>query len=322
VKTNIAEPCPRIRVGKDVIKIAGDSFYAQFGRTGNTCDLNMWQLDRPVRFRRIGTSIHVVFGDTLCGRLLESFPSESLAAAAFMRLRSKLHWHMRWRAITAIWKGIVRWVALPVLLAMLALALNMATTRGMGAAAMAGPPGSAPLVPVPASVGVPAARPLPAVSPAELAKAMADGVKSGKYSVKLSGGSKGTLYVFSDPSCPHCRELEPELDTLARDYTIFVFPVTVIGGEQSTHRTAKLLCTKPSERATMWKKIVNGGDIQGTECADGAASVAANDQFFRVMRFIGTPTIISAAGEQLPDTLANTAPAIDAWMRQAGGAQK
>lgn len=314
----------------DIIRPFEKSLFVQFGSTGELQHVSTLRLDQGVTFIRSGNTIEARYHDGAGEAfVVERFSSEPLANTAFHNLQAALKRYARVRRFAGCWKATVKWGFAPFAVAVLALGLNMAATRAMGGAAAGGigVAGAAPMVPLPSNLGAAAvqqpiaARPAVA-SPAELARAMADGAKSGKYAVQLSKGSKGTLYVFSDPSCPHCQDLEPELDKLAKDYTIYIFPVTVIGGEASSHRTAKLMCAKPDARGALWKKIVQGDDLPNAECADGADAVARNDQMFRVMRFLGTPTIINAAGEQTPDSIPNTADAINQWMSTATTASK
>ncbi|ECH9495626.1 DsbC family protein, partial [Salmonella enterica subsp. enterica] len=56
-----------------------------------------------------------------------------------------------------------------------------------------------------------------------------DAVTSGRFTISLSTGHKHTLYVFSDPMCPHCRALEPRLQELSKRYNVEIFPVSVYG---------------------------------------------------------------------------------------------
>ncbi|CEH38607.1 MULTISPECIES: DsbC family protein [Xanthomonas] len=313
----------------DIIRPFEKSLFVQFGSTGELQHVSTLRLEQGVTFIRSGNTIEARYHDGAGEAfVVERFSSEPLANTAFHNLQAALKRYARVRRFAGYWKATVKWGFGPLAVAVLALGLNMAATRAMGGAAAGGVgvAGAAPMVPLPSNLGAavtqqPIARPAVA-SPAELARAMADGANSVKYAVQLSKGSKGTLYVFSDPSCPHCQDLEPELDKLAKDYTIYIFPVTVIGGEASTHRTAKLMCSKPDARAALWKKIVQGDDLPNAECAEGTDVVARNDQMFRVMRFFGTPTIINAAGEQTPDSIPNTADAINQWMSTATTASK
>ena len=311
----------------DIIRPFEKSLFVQFGSTGELQHVSTLRLDQGVTFIRSGNTIEARYHDGAGEALVvERFSSESLATTAFQNLQAALKRYARVRRFAGFWKATIKWGFAPLMVAVLGLAVNMAATRAVGGspAGGIGAAGAASMVPLPNNLGAlqqPIARPAVA-SPAQLAQAMADGAKSGKYAVQLSKGNKGTLYVFSDPSCPHCQDLEPELDKLAKDYTIYIFPVTVIGGEASSHRTAKLMCAKPEARAALWKKIVQGDDLPNAECADGADAVARNDQMFHVMRFLGTPTIINAAGEQTPDSIPNTADAINQWMSAAATARK
>ncbi|WP_321959329.1 DsbC family protein [Burkholderia cenocepacia] len=311
--------------GKDIIRRFEKSLFVQFGKTGGMQYVSTLRLDQGVTLslwdKTIEARYHGGDGERF---VVECFSSDLLASTAFHNLQAALDRYTRVRRFAGYWKATIKWGFTPLAVAVLALGVNMAATRAMGGTA-ASTAGAAPMVPLPSNLGTAAVPPIarPAVaSPAELARAMADGAKSGKYAVQLSKGSKGTLYVFSDPSCPHCQDLEPELDKLAKDYTIYIFPVTVIGGAASSHRTAKLMCSKPDARAAFWKKIVQGDDLPNAECADGTDAVARNDQMFRAMRFLGTPTIINAAGEQTPDSIPNTADAINQWMSTATTASK
>ncbi len=58
------------------------------------------------------------------------------------------------------------------------------------------------------------------------------------------------------PACINCRLLEPALKQLAREFSVVIYPVSVIGGESSTKRTAPLLYEPDSQkRATGWHQL-------------------------------------------------------------------
>ncbi|GHL28903.1 hypothetical protein ECZU25_57160 [Escherichia coli] len=69
----------------------------------------------------------------------------------------------------------------------------------------------------------------------------------GMFTINLSTGHERTLYAFLDPACINCRLLEPALKQLAREFSVVIYPVSVIGGEASTNRTAPLLCEPDSQ---------------------------------------------------------------------------
>lgn len=304
----------------DIIRPFEKSLFVQFGSTGELQNMSTLRLDQGVTFSLDGNAIQARYHNTSEPFLVERFSSDSLASTAFQHLQATVKRYARYRRFAAFGKNVVKWGVAPVILVILALAMNLAVTRAVSenTAGQFGGQG-APMLPFPANPGT---LRQPIALPSELAKAMADGVKAGKYSVQLSKGRKGTLYVFSDPSCSYCQDLEPELDKLAKDYTIHVFPVTVIGGQLSLYRVAKLLCVKPEARAALWKKVVDGNDPQGGVCVGGTAAVTANNQIFRVMRFVGTPTLINAAGETTPVSIPNTADAIHQWIAGSAAARK
>lgn len=299
---------------RDTIRLFEQSLYIQYGTTGELQSVSSLRLDQGVTFTKEANSIFARYHNAAASFLIERFASDSLANTAYQQLQRMVQRHSWHRRLAMACKGMLLWGALPAIGLMFLLVLNLALTRVGGGT----PQGAVPMI----SEAVAAQPQLARTSirqPArpdapELAQAMADGVKAGKFSITYSRGTKGTLYVFSDPSCPSCRSLERELVKLARDYTIHVFPVSVIGGNLSAQRLVRLMCAPADARAPMWKKLMAGANPGGEECSEGAAAVAANDQIFRTMRFEGTPTMISAGGERFPDASPNTSAEIQGWM--------
>lgn len=301
----------------DIIRPFEHSLFVQFGTSGELQSASTLRLDAGVTLTRDGKEIRGQYHASPSSFLIDRFFSEQLAGAAYQELQRKVRRYARHRRIAAFGRNSIVWGAAPLLALMLVMALNLSITRGLGPGYAAPAISAADMRPPPPDPQPPRTIAPPLPGKGELARAMADGVKAGKFSFQISQGRKGILYVFSDPSCPHCRELEPELAKLSRDFTIHVFPVSVFGGKASSLRLDKLLCAKANERAPIWKTVVAADDPKGDGCAAGAAAVAANDQIFRSMRFPGTPTILNAAGEATPDDLPNTADAIGRWMRRA-----
>ncbi|MET3132782.1 TrbB protein [Oxalobacteraceae bacterium GrIS 1.11] len=300
---------------KDTIRVSGHCLYIQYGATGERQSVSAVRLDQGVTFSKEGDTINARYHHAAASLPIERFASDALAANAYRHLQRMIERHARHRRIALACKGVLLWGALPATGLMFMLVLNLALSRVTGSA-QAAAPFIADAIAAPAAM---ANAPQPAPPDAsELARAMSDGAKAGKFSVAYSRGARGTLYVFSDPSCPSCRALEHEMVKLANDYTIHVFPVSVIGGAPSARRIGKLMCAPADARAPIWKMLMAGADLKVEECRDGAAAVSANDQIFRAMRFEGTPAIINASGDKFPDASPNTAAAIQAWMRARG----
>lgn len=138
----------------------------------------------------------------------------------------------------------------------------------------------------------------------------------GMFTITLSSGHERTLYAFLDPRCPNCRALEPVLRRLATDFSIVVYPVSVIGGEASASHVAPLLCEKdPQKRAEGWHHLYSADDGMVTpglrentppdeECLKAArAAIDVNNVAFRQFGFPGTPWVLSDTGWHLPATL-------------------
>ena len=324
---------------RDRIRQYDSALHVHFGSTGERRAVTALSLNDSVQVRLDGKRL--LWSNPTQGAnhecLLEEFGSEALAGNAFEAMQHALDRFARRRVVFSRVKGAVKWGLLPAFGLIFALGLNMYAARmtGITSQAAAGNPGQVNEQPVynPGAMQpgfVPPQQPqnlqnmqlgnipgLPPAADASIVKqAISAGTKAGKYAVQLSQGGKGTVFVFSDPSCPHCRNFEPELEKLAADYTIQLFPVSVIGGPESSTAIAQMLCAKPEDRASYWKKIVKGDRIDAATCPEGEAAVAANDQIFRKLNFLGTPTVVNTSGEQTPLTLPNTARAISQWLDQ------
>jgi thiol:disulfide interchange protein DsbC len=67
--------------------------------------------------------------------------------------------------------------------------------------------------------------------------------------IHFGHGSK-RLYVFSDPDCPYCRTLQPEIDKL-HDVEVFVFPFPLTGLHPGARDVASAIWCQP-DRAAAW----------------------------------------------------------------------
>lgn len=111
---------------------------------------------------------------------------------------------------------------------------------------------------------------------------------------------------------PNYRLLEPALKRLASDFNVVIYPVSVIGGEESTDRVAPLLCEKDAQkRAAGWHRLysADNGMMTPSEettpadetCLKAArAAIDVNNVAFRKFGFAGTPWVLSDTGWHLP----------------------
>lgn len=159
----------------------------------------------------------------------------------------------------------------------------------------------------------------------ELAALLQKGVNAGDYSFTLGSPvkqtDKGTLYVFSDPLCPRCQDLEPLLEKLSADYRIQVFPVSVIGNsatiEASSRLVKSVLCEAPEARSAAWLKIMRDPNAPTADCEAGPIALKNNIDTFHAYNFIGTPALVRADGASFDLTKRKSAESVTHWLDEA-----
>ncbi|MBR4878073.1 MAG: thioredoxin fold domain-containing protein [Rhodocyclaceae bacterium] len=136
------------------------------------------------------------------------------------------------------------------------------------------------------------------------------------YSMKVSSGSKDTVYIFSDPACGYCRRLEKNfIEKYAKDYTIYILPVTIIGGSESMRAVSEMLCDAPENRLTMWKQFIQGtAQLRGNDCKAGRKAATHNNKMLNNMGFTSVPTIINSVGENVPKNMLGDVSKIVRWL--------
>lgn len=303
---------------KDDICLFGHSMLLDFSATGASGSITAIRLDEGVRFTLEGAVIRAHFFTEPSPAMLERFASEELAESAFLHVQKFMRRYVFMRRAKNAMKKILGWVIAPLVALLLAMSLNVALTRGASATAApaqthATHNGEA--VPAPPKLAPAPQRAAPAS--AELARAMADGARAEKFSIRLSKGDEGTLYLFSDPGCSYCRALEPELDKLSKRFTIHLFPVSVIGGAQSAEQISPIMCAGTELRAAAWRQLGSGRPAITRGCVAGDEAITANNEVFRAAGLSGTPTIIASNGATYPESSPNTATAIAKWAKEA-----
>lgn len=155
------------------------------------------------------------------------------------------------------------------------------------------------------------------------AQSLAKAAGTHRYTVTLSSGHERSIYVFADPECPHCREMEPVLNQLATHYNVVIFPVSVIGGQQSLTEVSGLLCIDDKERSAIWSSLIDKTDIgmapgentpMPTACAEGEHATQINNKAFGYYQLLGTPTLLADDGRQIPFDALKSDAALSAFL--------
>lgn len=111
----------------------------------------------------------------------------------------------------------------------------------------------------------------------------------------VKGNGSRVLYVFADPECGYCKQLERTLAGVdnATIYT-FLYPVL---GQRSAANAEAIWCSK--DRAKAWRDHMTGegSALLPTRCD---APIQRNLQLGESLGITGTPTIILAGGKRVP----------------------
>jgi len=111
---------------------------------------------------------------------------------------------------------------------------------------------------------------------------------------KVLGNGKRRLAYFSDPNCPFCKKLEPDLAKL-ENVTIYIFLYPVLG-QNSYEKSRAVWCSK--DRVKVWDAMMLNGKSPGTAgtCDTPIEKILA---FGRRQGITGTPTLYFADGRRV-----------------------
>ena len=115
---------------------------------------------------------------------------------------------------------------------------------------------------------------------------MADAIKT------VRGDGHRRLAVFSDPNCPFCKQLEPELASID-NVTVYTFLVPFLGEA----KPIAVWCATDREQA--WSHLMLRGDGSLLNTGSGCAHpIARNLALAHQLGVQGTPTLIWADGSR------------------------
>jgi thiol:disulfide interchange protein DsbC len=120
-----------------------------------------------------------------------------------------------------------------------------------------------------------------------------------KDAIHIGDGAR-KLYVFADPDCPFCQQLEKEIATL-KDVTTYVFAMPLESLHPNARRISESIWCSGNE-AKAWRDYLTSGTTppQGT-CSNPLDRNIALAQRLGIQ---GTPAIIFSDGEMVPGAIA------------------
>ena len=122
-----------------------------------------------------------------------------------------------------------------------------------------------------------------------------------KAIVKVKGNGNRKLAIFSDPDCPACQQLEPELAKL-NDVTIYTFLYPVTELHPDAERKAKLVwCAE--DRGKAWDDIMLKGKEPAASKKECDAPLKAIQEVAKKSWIQATPSMVFSDNKLVPGGL-------------------
>ncbi|ASX26921.1 thioredoxin fold domain-containing protein [Candidatus Williamhamiltonella defendens] len=156
-----------------------------------------------------------------------------------------------------------------------------------------------------------------------LAHNLRDAAQRTIFTVPLTTGHSRTIYVFSDPLCPHCRDIEPTLEAIGKKVNIEIFPVSLRGKKETADQVIPVLCASPEHRQALWRSLFDEPSLTSpASCDIGEKALAVNDKAFSAYGFRGTPQLISDDGRPIPFSALKNEERLSIFMNDAHQQEK
>lgn len=137
-----------------------------------------------------------------------------------------------------------------------------------------------------------------------------------KAIVKVKGNGSRKLAVFSDPDCPFCHELEPELDKVT-DVTMYIFLYPLAELHPDSERKANLVwCADNQVKA--WDDLMLHGKEPAATKKTCEAPLKAIKAFAQKAWITGTPALVFSDGQIVAGSVDSVQ--IENYLEQAGKA--
>ena len=111
---------------------------------------------------------------------------------------------------------------------------------------------------------------------------------------RVQGNGARKIAYFSDPNCPYCKKIEPDLAKL-ENVTVYIFLYPVLG-QDSYEKSKAVWCSK--DRVKIWDEWMLNGNPPKTSgtCDTPIEKILA---FGRQKGITGTPTLFFADGQRV-----------------------
>lgn len=286
----------------DIIQIEKNILYLQF-KSGKNARITIVPFSHFISIYRVNTTIFIFDGYKAIS--IDEFHNESVAKKIEKRIKRYIRNYLFKNRIKRILKVLLKYVVYPLIFILILSSLINVTKNN----------------PVNSFSEDKEVINLKTSFNEQLAEALKIGAETN--SIKISSGKEGVLYVFTDPLCPYCQKLQHELEKLANNYSIYLFPVTVISKNVIINEMSDIFCYPKNTHRSRWSDIMtnntsytsNTSNTSNTLPSCNNTIIQKNNIFFKKMEFTGTPTIINGNGILMSENIPNTAQAIKVWMK-------
>jgi thiol:disulfide interchange protein DsbC len=117
----------------------------------------------------------------------------------------------------------------------------------------------------------------------------------------VKGNGSRRLAVFTDPDCPFCRQLEPELEKLA-DVTLYMFLYPLTNLHPDAGRKAEVIWCA-ADRTQAWREWMSEAQKLPPAKTCGATPVVELEKLGRGLGVDSTPTLFTGDGRRIAGVL-------------------
>jgi thiol:disulfide interchange protein DsbC len=131
---------------------------------------------------------------------------------------------------------------------------------------------------------------------------------------RVKGDGSRKIYLFTDPDCPYCHDLENKIFTRLDNVTIytFMFPIESLHPEAKA-KAESIWCLPEADRAVAWDNMMKGVMPAPSKCTN---PIDRNIGLAESLGVNGTPTMFSEDGRKMPGL--GTLERLESWLK--GGA--
>lgn len=109
--------------------------------------------------------------------------------------------------------------------------------------------------------------------------------------LETKGTSSRELFVFTNPDCPYCKKLEPEL---AKLNNVTIYRILIPATPEAFAKSVSVWCT--NDKLSAWNSLISGQSPKNESCDN---PINKNLTLSNKLKISGTPTLVDSKGNRL-----------------------